>query len=103
MFLVAAIMQGVLLVMCLCWKVRQRRLHIDDFGHPLRDSPLPELPTDELDDGESVEGTTEDSMEEDIISISPEDAERAPLMPVGHRKRRKSGKRRWWTKWLGTK
>ncbi|KAH9986283.1 hypothetical protein BJV77DRAFT_1029591 [Russula vinacea] len=44
MFLVAAIMQGVLLVMCLCWKVRQRRLRIDDFGRPLRNSPLPELP-----------------------------------------------------------
>jgi uncharacterized protein with PQ loop repeat len=31
----AGIMQGSLLVMCLCWKVRQRRLDIDDFGRPL--------------------------------------------------------------------
>jgi hypothetical protein len=100
MFLVAAIMQGVLLVMCLCWKVRQRKLRIDDFGHPLRNSPLPELPTsDGLDDGESVE--EEDYMEEDIISISPEQAEQVALL--GHRKRRKSRKQRWWTKWLGTK
>lgn len=103
MFLVAAVMQGVLLFMCICWKVRQRRLRIDDFGRPLRNSPLPELPsTDELDDGESVEETTEnDSVEEDIISISPEEAEQAALL--GRRKRRKIRKRRWWTKWLGTK
>lgn len=31
----AGIMQGSLLIMCLCWKVRQRRLDIDDFGRPL--------------------------------------------------------------------
>ena len=103
MFLVAAIMQGILLVMCLCWKVRQRKLRIDDFGHPLRNSPLPELPyTDGLDDGESVEEEeAEEYMEEDIISISPEEAEQVTLM--GRRKRKKIGKRRWWTKWLGTK
>ena len=102
MFLVAAIMQGILLAMCLCWKVRQRKLRIDDFGHPLRNSPLPELPyTDGLDDGESVEEEAEEYMEEDIISISPEEAEQVTLM--GRRKRRKIGRRRWWTKWLGTK
>ncbi len=68
MFLVAAIMQGILLIMCLCWKVRQRSLRIDDFGHPLRNSPLPELPSpDGLDDGESVEEAVEDDfLEEDI-------------------------------------
>jgi hypothetical protein len=101
MFLVAAIMQGILLFMCICWKARQRRLRIDDFGHPLRNSPLPELPTsDGLDDGESVEETMEDeSMEEDIVSISPEEAEQAALL--GRRKKRKIRKRKWWTKWLG--
>ncbi|KAI9511376.1 hypothetical protein F5148DRAFT_1274317 [Russula earlei] len=99
MFLVAAIMQGILLVMCLCWKVRQRRLHIDDFGHPLRDSPLPPLPiTSGLGDGESV---AEDSMEEDVISITPEEAERSPLL--NNRKRRKISRRKWWSKWLGTR
>jgi hypothetical protein len=34
-FAVAGIMQGALLVMCLFWKVRQRKLGIDDFGNPL--------------------------------------------------------------------
>jgi hypothetical protein len=104
MFLVAAIMQGVLLFMCICWKVRQRRLRIDDFGRPLRNAPLPELPSsDRPDDGESVEETMEDgdSMEEDIVSISPEEAEQAALL--GRRKKRKIiRKRKWWTKWLGT-
>jgi len=31
-FAVAGIMQGSLLVMCLAWKVRQKRLGVDDFG-----------------------------------------------------------------------
>ncbi|KII91525.1 hypothetical protein PLICRDRAFT_38295 [Plicaturopsis crispa FD-325 SS-3] len=34
-FAVAGVMQGSLLIMCIVWKVRQHRLHIDDFGHPL--------------------------------------------------------------------
>jgi len=102
MFLVAASMQGILLFMCICWKIRQRRLRIDDFGHPLRNSPLPELPsTDRLDDGESVEEETmeDDSLEEDIVSIGPEEAEQAALL--GRRKKRRIRRRRWWTKWLG--
>jgi hypothetical protein len=98
MFLVAAIMQGILLAMCLCWKVRQRKLRIDDFGRPLRDSPLPALPADE---GESVVGSDEDSMEEDIISISAEEAEQAPLLT--NRRRRRRLRLRWWNKLLGTK
>jgi hypothetical protein len=106
MFLVAAIMQGILLFMCICWKVRQRRLRIDDFGHPLRNSPLPDLPSspDGPDDGESVEEGTmddDDSMEEDIVSISAEEAEQAALL--GRRRKRKIRRRRWWTKLLGTK
>ena len=39
MFAVSGIMQAILLVMCIVWKVRQRRLHIDDFGHPLPGNP----------------------------------------------------------------
>jgi hypothetical protein len=96
MFLVAAIMQGILLVMCLCWKVRQRRLRIDDFGHPLRDAPLPDIP---VDDSESAE---ESGMEEDVVSITAEEAEQMPLVP-NRRRKRKSKKWRSWLKWLGTK
>ena len=39
MFAVSGIMQAILLVMCIVWKVRQQRLHIDDFGHPLPGNP----------------------------------------------------------------
>ena len=31
-FLVAALLQGCLLIMCITWKIRQRKLGIDDFG-----------------------------------------------------------------------
>ncbi|KAF7762296.1 hypothetical protein Agabi119p4_8889 [Agaricus bisporus var. burnettii] len=34
-FLVAGVMQATLLVMCIAWKFRQRRLGIDDFGNPV--------------------------------------------------------------------
>ncbi|KAF8880781.1 hypothetical protein BD779DRAFT_1547907 [Infundibulicybe gibba] len=37
-FAVAGLMQGSLLVMCILWKYRQRRLAIDDFGMPLSPS-----------------------------------------------------------------
>ncbi|KAF5346034.1 hypothetical protein D9757_014277 [Collybiopsis confluens] len=39
-FAVAGIMQGTLLVMCICWKIRQRRLGIDDFGNRTPDDPM---------------------------------------------------------------
>jgi len=35
MFAVSGIMQCILLIMCIAWKFRQRRLGIDDFGHPI--------------------------------------------------------------------
>jgi len=38
MFAVSAVMQACLLVMCFAWKVRQRRLGIDDFGRPLSEA-----------------------------------------------------------------
>lgn len=40
MFAVSGVMQAILLVICIAWKLRQRRLHIDDFGHPLPGNPL---------------------------------------------------------------
>ncbi|KAJ3796727.1 hypothetical protein GGU11DRAFT_745846 [Lentinula aff. detonsa] len=39
-FAVAGVMQGTLLVMCICWKVRQKRLGLDDFGNDIVDDPL---------------------------------------------------------------
>ncbi|KDR74687.1 hypothetical protein GALMADRAFT_141041 [Galerina marginata CBS 339.88] len=34
-FALAAVLQGCLLAMCIAWKIRQRKLDIDDFGNPL--------------------------------------------------------------------
>jgi len=34
-FAVAGIMQGALLAMCIVWHFRERRLGLDDFGHPV--------------------------------------------------------------------
>jgi hypothetical protein len=48
MFAVSAAMQGSLLVMCFVWKVRQRRLSIDDFGLPL--SRLPDAVSEAVND-----------------------------------------------------
>ncbi|KAI0299347.1 hypothetical protein B0F90DRAFT_1727992 [Multifurca ochricompacta] len=97
MFLVSAIMQGILLVMCICWKIRQRGLHIDDFGHPLTSPLEPELLTArESGDGEAV---GEGAEEEDIVSISRDEAEEAEQAPLlGGGKRRKSRRRRWWSR-----
>lgn len=95
MFLVAAVMQGILLFLCICWKVRQHKLHIDDFGHPLGLEFSPPEPPITQEDRELVDGTVED---EDLVSINYEDAEQAPLL----RDRKKRNKRRrWWTRWTG--
>ncbi|KAF8553465.1 hypothetical protein OG21DRAFT_1586416 [Imleria badia] len=56
MFAVSAVMQACLLAMCLAWKIRQRRLGIDDFGRPLREAGQV-----------SIEETT--SEEEDRVSV----------------------------------
>ncbi|KAJ7159986.1 hypothetical protein C8R43DRAFT_1064058 [Mycena crocata] len=45
-YAVAGLMQFTLLSICLAWKLRQRRLHIDDFGVPLSASGEPLDPSD---------------------------------------------------------
>ncbi|KAF5323000.1 hypothetical protein D9611_009351 [Ephemerocybe angulata] len=42
-FAVAAVLQGLLLTMCIFWKIRQNRLGIDDFGVPLGQQPPHEV------------------------------------------------------------
>jgi hypothetical protein len=60
-FATAGLLQGTLLIMCLCWRVRQQRLGIDDFGKPLEDrsslvTPIPFRP-DEATETASTEPT----------------------------------------------
>ncbi|KAH0831039.1 hypothetical protein J3R83DRAFT_13543 [Lanmaoa asiatica] len=40
MYAVSAVMQACLLFMCFAWKIRQRRLGIDDFGRPLGEAEV---------------------------------------------------------------
>jgi hypothetical protein len=51
-------MQALLLAICFCWKVRQRRLGIDDFGHPV-----------------GTEGITTPSSSEEVPGLVYEDIE----------------------------
>ncbi|KAK2460738.1 hypothetical protein APHAL10511_007208 [Amanita phalloides] len=47
-YAVAGIMQGSLLVMCLVWKVRQKRLGVNDFGQCIGGEEVTEAPVDEV-------------------------------------------------------
>ncbi|KAK7017607.1 hypothetical protein R3P38DRAFT_2540037 [Favolaschia claudopus] len=40
-YAVAGLMQFTLLSICITWKIRQHRLHIDDFGMPIHPETLP--------------------------------------------------------------
>ncbi len=78
MYAVSGIMQAILLVMCLFWKARQRRLNIDDFGHPL--DPAAHIYNGE---GESVEVSVPDDVEEDVRDGSDTDLERRARIVLG--------------------
>jgi hypothetical protein len=88
MYAVSGIMQAALLAMCIAWKLRQRRLKIDDFGYPL-DSSLSTPLTDEID---TVVGEVSDIQ---VIGVpydsDAEDArEDVPLLPKPGRSGRNS-------------
>ncbi|KAJ7479844.1 hypothetical protein FB451DRAFT_1449234 [Mycena latifolia] len=57
-YAVAGLMQGTLLGICIAWKIRQRRLHIDDFGAPLEPSPSSPASQPAYRDAEAGEGGT---------------------------------------------
>jgi hypothetical protein len=79
--------------MCICWKIRQRKLNIDDFGDPLGGGPPP-YPSDaddstaEVDDSEFVPGVVTTSTEDPIavrivLADALESATEGDLIP-GH-------------------
>ncbi|EKM56784.1 uncharacterized protein PHACADRAFT_141718 [Phanerochaete carnosa HHB-10118-sp] len=83
----AGILQGILLVMCLCWTVRQKRLGIDDFGNlisgasttadrnpQLQDSPIPvtQGPAGDI----LVQEAVNEAVHSDVRTPSPEPAPR---------------------------
>jgi len=98
--MVAAIFQGVLLVMCITWKVRQSRLGIDDFGHPLgAASSLPStiiVPiTHDLDEDVLESPAFEATADHGLVSTNDESS---PLL--GGTKHHHEGIS-WWTKAIG--
>lgn len=90
----AGILQGLLLIMCICWLIRQRRLGIDDFGNPI--DPLPESPIGVAivpDEGAPVEVAVDDAVDSDVRYDS---GEQTPLLSTKQDERRTG----LWT-WLG--
>ncbi|KAI6165191.1 hypothetical protein EDD17DRAFT_1556444 [Pisolithus thermaeus] len=90
MYAVSAIMQAFLLAMCIMWKIRQRRLHIDDFGRPLGpplSSSTESIVTAEDDDGE-FESHVVDVR---VVEESSEADEAAPLLKPQVRVTHKGG------------
>jgi len=85
-YAVAGIMQGMLLAMCIIWKLRQSKLRIDDFGNSL-DAGYDVVggvtisgPT--TDSGASLSSTPADSdANEGLPESSTRLSERTPLIP----------------------
>lgn len=88
MYAVSGIMQSALLVMCIAWKFRQRRLKIDDFGYSLDSNSSTPL-TDDID---TVVGEVSDPQVGDMsFDSDAEDArEDVPLLAKPRRSTRSS-------------
>ncbi|KAG1859927.1 hypothetical protein C8R48DRAFT_713703 [Suillus tomentosus] len=88
MYAVSGIMQSALLVMCIAWKFRQRRLKIDDFGYSLDSSSSTPL-TDDID---TVVGEVSDPQVGDMsFDSDAQDArEDVPLLAKPRRSTRSS-------------
>jgi hypothetical protein len=73
----AGIMQGSLLVMCICWKVRQRRLDIDDFGRPLHSHGAAAVVQDHVNQAVATASAALSAAEENLNAAR---SERTPLL-----------------------
>ncbi|PVG01615.1 hypothetical protein CPB86DRAFT_752908 [Serendipita vermifera] len=94
----AGIMQGSLLVMCICWKVRQRRLDIDDFGRPLH-SHGPASVQDHLNQAVATASAALSSAQEGISNAIPAGhSERTPLLGNSSSSQR-AQKKPWYEFW----
>jgi hypothetical protein len=74
MYAVSGVMQAILLAMCITWKFRQRRLGIDDFGHPL---------VSEHEEEVAAEDALDDDVREGDVAVV---GEATPLLVNGHGK-----------------
>lgn len=92
-------MQGMLLAMCIIWKLRQSKLRIDDFGNSLDAGydvvGAVNLSGANTETGGSRPSTPGDSdPNEGLLEASVSPSERSPLLPVPDGSRRKWWKRR---------
>lgn len=118
-------MQGTLLVMCIIWKLRQNRLGIDDFGHPLPGTPeyeepralptehteeVPGLVTSDDDDPAAVSralaAALESAVETDLRSINDEAQghpanEETPLLAGAPKDMEDKADKGWFSGWFG--
>ncbi|KJA29666.1 hypothetical protein HYPSUDRAFT_81319 [Hypholoma sublateritium FD-334 SS-4] len=104
-FLFSAILQGILLAMCIVWKIRQRRLRVDDFGRPM--DPQPYV----LDEPASVISAPDDYpiivREDTARSVDEpvaEEDEETPLLRRRERAAHAQGEaeaERGWSAWFG--
>ena len=90
MFAVSGIMQAMLLIMCFFWKLRQRRLGIDDFGHPLKPTIVP---TNGADDAEDEDDGERRAQLPDVEIVRAMMGEDTPLLKHGRRRDFGAGKR----------
>ncbi|THH15531.1 hypothetical protein EW146_g4954 [Bondarzewia mesenterica] len=97
-FLVAAIMQAVLLGMCITWKYRQHALGIDDFGHPLLSSASIAYRTD--DEDVPVEEAIQAAFAEDIVIGEGESERSSEQTPLLGKAASEGTKKRWWPRWV---
>ncbi|KAF9463196.1 hypothetical protein BDZ94DRAFT_1289848 [Collybia nuda] len=93
-FAVSGLMQGSLLIMCIIWTYRQRRLGIDEFGDPLnnevavthsvvRDEAVPGLVAEEEDNPTAIRmalaAALESAAESDVRSRGVREVEELPI------------------------
>ena len=107
----AGCLQGTLLVMCLFWKARQRRLGIDDFGNPLPDAPdtahwqhhVPSGPPSVYIADTAGTGTEAAELDQQVaISAAVRDAiETTPLLPASTPDNARGGSKGWFDGLLG--
>ena len=96
MYAVSGVMQGMLLIVCIAWKIRQRRLNIDDFGHPLyadgtaAPGTVTAVPVGEA---EIVEEEDEEEPVPDVEIVRAMLGEDTPLLKNGRRRKSKSSSR----------
>ena len=89
-------MQGMLLAMCIIWKLRQSKLRVDDFGNPLDAGydvvGAVTLSGANTETGGSVPSTPADSdINEELLDHSASPSERTPLLPSPG-----ASQRKWW-------